>query len=209
MKKLFSAIILASVTMLCVHANRVDSVWIKPDIKDGAQHLQIAYSHDKKHWTHVDYTIFSSDYGAWGSEKKMWYPNIFFDGKQFKAYFIPNLKAKEVGRTVSDNLVLWKPQDYEYVENQETFDKIVENAKADWQKPIRVPYNYIEKLIVRKRIADQNASWESENYVRTGATLFKDVKDVKVDMKVDWDDTKAISPNLMGIFFEGRHQLCC
>ena len=150
MKKLFSAIILASVTMLCVHANRVDSVWIKPDIKDGAQHLQIAYSHDKKHWTHVDYTIFSSDYGAWGSEKKMWYPNIFFDGKQFKAYFIPNLKAKEVGRTVSDNLVLWKPQDYEYVENQETFDKIVENAKADWQKPIRVPYNYIEKLIVRK-----------------------------------------------------------
>ena len=64
MKKFFSAIILASVTMLCVHANRVDSVWIKPDINDGAQHLQIAYSHDKKHWTHVNYTIFSSDYGA-------------------------------------------------------------------------------------------------------------------------------------------------
>ena len=78
MKKLFSAIVLASITMLCAHANRVDSVWVKPDIKDGAQHLQIAYSHDKKHWTHVDYTIFSSDYGAWGREKKMWYPNIFF-----------------------------------------------------------------------------------------------------------------------------------
>lgn len=202
MKKLFSAIILASVTMLCAHANRVDSVWIKPDIKDGAQHLQIAYSHDKKHWTHVNYTIFSSDYGAWGSEKKMWYPNIIFDGKQFKAYFIPNLKAKEVGHTKSDDMVLWKPQDYEYVDNQETFDKIVANAKEDCQKPIRVPYSYIEKLITRKRVADQNASWESENYVRTGTALVKEVKDVKVDMKIDWDDTKAISPNLMGIFFE-------
>ena len=202
MKKLFITLFFASIISLCANANRADSVWIKPDVAEGVQQLQIAYSHDLKHWKHVNQTIFSSDYGAWGKEKKMWYPCLFFDGKQFKAYFIPNLKNKEVGRTVSDDLVLWKPQDYEYVENQETFDKIVENAKADWQKPIRIPYCYIEKLLTRQRIAEQNYAWEREDYVRTGADISKEARSITASMKVNWDDNKAISPNLMGIFFE-------
>ena len=202
MKKLFITLFFTSIISLCANANRADSVWIKPDVAEGVQQLQIAYSHDLKHWKHVNQTIFSSDYGAWGKEKKMWYPCLFYDGKQFKAYFIPNLKNKEVGRTVSDDLVLWKPQDYEYVENQETFDKIVENAKADWQKPIRIPYCYIEKLLTRQRIAEQNYAWEREDYVRTGADIVKEARSITASMKVNWDDNKAISPNLMGIFFE-------
>ena len=202
MKKLFITLFFASIISLCANANRADSVWIKPDVAEGVQQLQIAYSHDLKHWKHVNQTIFSSDYGAWGKEKKMWYPCLSFDGKQFKAYFIPNLKNKEVGRTVSDDLVLWKPQDYEYVENQETFDKIVENAKADWQKPIRIPYCFIEKLLTRQRIAEQNYAWEREDYVRTGADISKEARSITASMKVNWDDNKAISPNLMGIFFE-------
>ena len=202
MKKLFITLFFASIISLCANANRADSVWIKPDVAEGVQQLQIAYSHDLKHWKHVNQTIFSSDYGAWGSGKKMWYPCLFFDGKQFKAYFIPNLKNKEVGRTVSDDLVLWKPQDYEYVDNQETFEKIVANAKADWQKPIRIPYCYIEKLLTRQRIAEQNYAWEREDYVRTGADIVKEARSITASMKVNWDDNKAISPNLMGIFFE-------
>ena len=86
MKKLLTTVLLTSVIALCANANRADSVWIKPDVGEGVQQLQIAYSHDLKHWTHVYCTIFSSDYGAWGSGKKMWYPNLSFDGKQFKAF---------------------------------------------------------------------------------------------------------------------------
>ena len=132
MKKLFITLFFASIISLCANANRADSVWIKPDVAEGVQQLQIAYSHDLKHWKHVNQTIFSSDYGTWGREKKMWYPNISFDGKQFKAYFIPNLNNKEVGRTVSDDLVLWKPQDYDYTADKGEFDKIVAQAKENW-----------------------------------------------------------------------------
>ena len=96
MKKLFITLFFASIISLCANANRADSVWIKPDVAEGVQQLQIAYSHDLKHWKHVNQTLFSSDYGTWGREKKMWYPNISFDGKQFKANFIPNLNNKEV-----------------------------------------------------------------------------------------------------------------
>ena len=202
MKKLFTTLLFVSVITLCANANRTDSVWIKPDVAEGVQQLQIAYSHDLKHWKHVNYTIFSSDYGAWGSGKKMWYPNISFDGKQFKAYFIPNLNNKEVGRTVSDDLVLWKPQDYDYTADKSEFDKIVAKAKENWQKPIRIPYCYIEKLLARQRVAEQNWAWERENYVRTGADIVKEAKNITASMKVNWDDNKAISPNLMGIFFE-------
>ena len=85
MKKFFSTLLLSSIITLCANANRADSVWIKPDVAEGVQQLQIAYSHDLKHWKHVNCTLFSSDYGTWGREKKMWYPNLYFDGKQFKA----------------------------------------------------------------------------------------------------------------------------
>ena len=202
MKKLFTTLFFASIISLCANANRADSVWIKPDVAEGVQQLQIAYSHDLKHWKHIDCTLFSSDYGTWGREKKMWYPNISFDGKQFKAYFIPNLNNKEVGRTVSDDLVLWKPQDYDYTADKGEFDKIVAQAKENWQKPIRIPYCHIEKLLTRQRIAEQNYAWEREDYVRTGADISKEVKNISASIKVNWDDSKAISPNLMGIFFE-------
>ena len=202
MKKLFITLFFASIISLCANANRADSVWIKPDVAEGVQQLQIAYSHDLKHWKHVNQTLFSSDYGTWGREKKMWYPNISFDGKQFKAYFIPNLNNKEVGRTVSDDLVLWKPQDYDYTADKGEFDKIVAQAKENWQKPIRIPYCFIEKLLTRQRIAEQNYAWEREDYVRTGADISKEARSITASMKVNWDDNKAISPNLMGIFFE-------
>ena len=202
MKKLFITLFFMSIISLCANANRADSVWIKPDVAEGVQQLQIAYSHDLKHWKHVNQPLFSSDYGTWGREKKMWYPNISFDGRQFKAYFIPNLNNKEVGRTVSDDLVLWKPQDYDYTADKGEFDKIVAQAKENWQKPIRIPYCFIEKLLTRQRIAEQNYAWEREDYVRTGADIVKEARSITASMKVNWDDNKAISPNLMGIFFE-------
>lgn len=184
-------------------ANKPDSVWVRPDIQDGAQHLDIAYSADLKHWTHVYRAIFSSDYGPWGEQKKMWYPVIRFDEKtkKFHATFIPNLKTTDVAYTESENFTLWKPQDYKFLSAEE-YNKILAQSKADWQKPIRVPYLYIENLLNRKRLADQNAAWERENYVATGSYLAADKGDVKATLNINWQDTKPISPNLMGIFFE-------
>ena len=49
---------------LPVFANQPDSVWVRPDVKNGTRDMQIAYSIDKKHWTHVNCNLFESDYGT-------------------------------------------------------------------------------------------------------------------------------------------------
>ena len=77
---------------LSTFANQPDSVWVRPDVKNGTRDMQIAYSIDKKHWTHVSCNLFESDYGTWGSEKKLYYPVLSYDGKIYRSVFIPNLK---------------------------------------------------------------------------------------------------------------------
>ena len=64
---LLTALMMA--TSMTTLANHPDSVWVRPDVKNGSRDFQIAYSVDKKHWTHVPCNLFESDYGPWGSEK--------------------------------------------------------------------------------------------------------------------------------------------
>lgn len=194
-------LILLSLLALPAMANRPDSVWVRPDINNGSRGLQIAYSQDRKHWTHVGTNIFESDYGPWGAQKKMWYPVISYDGKKFRASFIPDLRQREIGVTESDNLVLWKPQDYRLL-SEEAFKAAVNKAKAEWQNPIRVPYSYIERLKEKKLLREAGQQKEWENYVVTGRHLAEECGDIKAHVTLDWQDTKAISPMLNGIFFE-------
>ena len=76
-KVIFSAAF--ALTALAATANHPDSVWVRPDVKNGTRDMQIAYSIDKKHWTHIYCNLFESDYGTWGSEKKLHYPVLSFD----------------------------------------------------------------------------------------------------------------------------------
>ena len=201
MKHLLITAIVAAAS-LPTFANHPDSVYVKPNVKNGTRNMQIAYSVDKKHWTHLDCTLFESDYGAWGSEKKMYFPVLTYDGKQYKATFIPNLKVAQIATTQSDNLTLWKPQDYPYIE-QDDFKNVLENQrKASETNIIRIPYSDLQNLLNKQKIAAQNAMWERENFMMTGRGIADNVDSTNITMTVNWNDRKAISPNLMGIFFE-------
>ncbi len=183
-------------------ANHPDSVYVRPDVKNGTRNFQIAYSQDKKHWTHVHCNLFESDYGPWGSEKKLYHPVLSYDGKTFYATFIPNPKIPQIATTQSDNFVLWKPQDYPTVPVAQFREKLEQQQKASENNVIRIPYSALQALFTKKKLADMNRAKESENYIATASAIARDANDITVRVNVDANDRKAISNELMGIFFE-------
>ena len=200
MKHLFLTASLA-VASLSAFANRPDSVWVRPEVNNGTRNMQIAYSIDKKHWTHVNCNLFESDYGTWGSEKKLYYPVLSYDGKTYRAVFIPNLKNGQMGVTESEDFALWKPQDYPYVAENEFPNIVVKQEKASQDNIIRIPYAGLQNLFNKQMLANQNNAWERDDFL--GATeVLKTAKGINATLKVNMNDVKDISPDLMGIFFE-------
>ncbi len=200
MKHLFLTASLA-VASLSAFANRPDSVWVRPEVNNGTRSMQIAYSIDKKHWTHVNCNLFESDYGTWGSEKKLYYPVLSYDGKTYRAVFIPNLKNGQIGVTESEDFALWKPQDYPYVAENEFPNIVAKQEKASQDNIIRIPYEGLQNLFNKQMLANQNNAWERDDFL--GATeVLKTAKGINATLKVNMNDVKDISPDLMGIFFE-------
>ena len=191
-----------SLSALMAQANHPDSVWVRPDIKNGTRDFQIAYSVDQKHWTHINCNLFESDYGPWGSQKKIYYPVLSYNGKRYKATFIPDPKIPQTAVTTSENFTLWKPQDYPTTLEQDW------NVILEWQQKgsedniIQVPYSAIQNLLTKQRIAAQNAEWDRENFVASGTGIANSQEPIEATLTINWNDRKAISPNLMGIFFE-------
>ena len=200
MKHLFLTASLA-VASLSAFANRPDSVWVRPEVNNGTRSMQIAYSIDKKHWTHVNCNLFESDYGTWGSEKKLYYPVLSYDGKTYRAVFIPTLKNGQMGVTESEDFALWKPQDYPYVAENEFPNIVAKQEKASQDNIIRIPYEGLQNLFNKQMLANQNNAWERDDFL--GATeVLKTAKGINATLKVNMNDVKDISPDLMGIFFE-------
>ncbi len=196
---LTTAMALASMPAL---ANHPDSVWVRPDVQNGTRDFQIAYSVDKKHWTHVHCNLFESDYGTWGSEKKLFYPVLSYDGKIYRAVFIPNLKNAQIAVTESEDFSLWKPQDYPYIDESE-FQKIVATQeRVSKTNIIRIPYSGLENLFAKQTRAERNGTWERDNFIASGTHIAQNADPINATLTVNWDDRKAISPDLMGIFFE-------
>lgn len=77
--------------------------------KDG---MRLAHKAIGGDWTDVG-QIFSSDYGRWGSEKRMFTPFVkkLSDGT-YAAVFSVNDKAPCFAVAYSEDLVTWRPQDY-------------------------------------------------------------------------------------------------
>lgn len=183
-------------------ANHPDSVYVRPDVKNGTRDMQVAYSIDQKHWTHVDCNLFESDYGPWGSEKKLYYPVLRYDGKAFHASFIPNPKHPQVAVTRSDDFALWKPQDYPTLGESEYKQLLEKQKTAAESNVIRIPYEALQNLLTKERQAKQNRQLEAMRYMEEGKVIETGAESIKAKLSIDWNDKKSISPDLMGIFFE-------
>jgi len=201
MKNLFISAFIA-VCALPAFANHPDSVYVRPDVRNGVRDFQIAYSIDGNHWTHVSCNLFESDYGTWGSEKKLYYPVLSYDGKMYHATFIPNPNHPQIATTRSDNFALWKPQDYPYIAKEEFQALLEKQKKASESNTIRIPYSGLKNLLTKQRIAAQNGEWDRDDFIAKGAFIENAVDEIQSELTINWNDSKAISPELMGIFFE-------
>lgn len=194
-----AAVIAANLTAM---ANHPDSVYVKPDVQNGTRNFQIAYSIDKVHWKHVDCNLFESDYGPWGSEKKLYYPVLRYDGRTYHASFIPNPKIPQIATTQSEDFTLWKPQDYPYIA-KEAYPKTLEQQIRDAENNvITVPFSALQALMNKKTNAEREYAMETENYIATAAPIAKDADNITAHLMINANDKKAISPDLIGIFFE-------
>lgn len=201
MKNLFISAFIAVCT-LPAFANHPDSVYVRPDVRNGVRDFQIAYSIDGNHWTHVSCNLFESDYGTWGSEKKLYYPVLSYDGKMYHATFIPNPNHPQIATTRSDNFALWKPQDYPYIAKEEFQALLEKQKKASESNTIRIPYSGLKNLLTKQRIAAQNGEWDRDDFIAKGAFIENAVDEIQSELTINWNDSKEISPELMGIFFE-------
>jgi len=85
-----------------------DSVFIySPSEKDG-MHIAVL---DNGSWKHLG-QIFASDYGPWGSDKKMYEPYMLRDNGKWYATWAVNSKAPCFAVAYSEDLIVWRPQDY-------------------------------------------------------------------------------------------------
>ncbi len=86
------------------------------------QGLHLAYLTDDERWVDVG-QLCSSDYGPWGSEKKMYRPFVTKanDGT-WRALWSVNKTSPQFAVAYSEDLVTWRPQDYPIVKERGVSD---------------------------------------------------------------------------------------
>ena len=99
--------------------NHPDSVYLltyADQYANGGGGLKFAYSIDRQQWTSIGegYGYVSSDYGAWGSEKKMFHPSVLRKDGTWYVVWALNDRINQFSTTLSPDLCHWKPQDYPY-----------------------------------------------------------------------------------------------
>ncbi|MCH5224254.1 MAG: carbohydrate binding domain-containing protein [Muribaculaceae bacterium] len=189
-------------------ANAVDLFYYSPESGEGG--LRFAIRNNKGHWEEIghNFNFVSSDFGAWGSGKKMFNPVLIFDKGEWKLIFAANKKASVYGMAETADLINWRPQ--EYITDAEWLnsplnpkDKQI-NIKIGKHKHngriIDVDDTVIKNLkaYVTKRTDLQTLYSET---TREDDKRFKNLDNIKGTLKI-YPQTKEISPLLLGIFFE-------
>jgi alpha-L-arabinofuranosidase len=183
-------------------SNHPDSIWVRLRNNSPKEGAFVEYSNDGMVWQPVGggQTVFSSDFGEWGAEKKMYTPVLRVEGGKFRSEFLVNPKVMQVATTESEDLWLWKPQDYPVCAPAE-FEARKRQMEQDYLKPVRIPYSILDALEKKLEAQRFRARQESDN-MRNDSSRFRDLDEAKYTLTVSLAEKKAISPMLFGIFFE-------
>src|SRR5690554_2023354 len=114
-KKIFFSLGILVFNILFLRANEPDSAYIFAYGEENGSGLYFAWSIDKDNWHAIgeQHTFLRSDYGRWGSQKKMYDPFLFQapDG-QWHCVWSLNNQDGAIAHTVSSDLLYWMPQSY-------------------------------------------------------------------------------------------------
>ncbi len=206
-KSIISALI--GMTALC--GNATDIFFYSPENGEGG--LRIAVKEADGSWRSIGngYDFVKSDFGPWGSHKKMWQPQLFptSDGG-WALLFRADEKGEAIGLARSMDLLSWKPQKY-YLPSDTaklTFRSNVGFLPAE----IEMGGKKVKGNVMR---SDKETVDRLDRYVAERGRLgqlysehcdgdkerFANLKPLKASITAD-GTSKDISPLLMGIFFE-------
>ncbi|MDE6562524.1 MAG: carbohydrate binding domain-containing protein [Muribaculaceae bacterium] len=183
---------------------------------DGNGGLKLATRSDSgKEWRTIGnfHSFLGSDYGAWGSEKKMHNVRIAQDDKgTFWVVFNPDKNGEVAAYTFSENFENWKPQEYRRSDSNYMselppsvqFAELTEETVQGQQVKgtvITVDSDLIGQL---NGYIHYRGTLDNRNDERTDQDpwRFKNLKPLKATVTLDKDNAKQISDNFIGIFFE-------
>ncbi|MCD8292372.1 MAG: carbohydrate binding domain-containing protein [Prevotellaceae bacterium] len=196
--------------------NEPDSVYLFAYSADNGQGgLKFAYSADGNHWTSVagEYPYLSSDFGAWGSGKKMFHPRLeqcAADGKWYCTWEATK-SGKVIALATSGDLLRWSRQSYFAPEERasrlpsglrpvsETQITLAGKQKSGCLQ--RVPYDVVRRLVQYAGYKRSNQA-QVEEQTAQDSVRFAGLKAMEATITVDAGQGKPISENLIGIFFE-------
>lgn len=183
---------------------------------NGASGLRLAWRADSTQaWTPIGkgYNFVNSDFGPWGSHKKMFSPRLVRNAGQNEWVLIweANPGGGVTGVVRSKDLMKWTPQQYYSSAtdvprdicpvNKLIRDSITIDGKTEYGFRQPVEMGVIETL--QKYVAERGA--KQKLYDRTTADDAKEfgaLGTVNVKAEVQPDRSYVISPELIGIFFE-------
>lgn len=173
--------------------------------------LHLAWSADGKQWHKIgnEYDFVKSDYGAWGSGKRMYDPVVERrpDGS-WACSWLAKKDGSVMALTESRDLLLWKPQDYMSPRVKTGPNRDVPRDTVTFADGSRATGRVarVEKQVVERVVAEcerrQYRTALNSELMRDDATRFAGLGDVSVSLTPRPEAAKAISPELFGVFFE-------
>lgn len=195
------------VSVMSAFAQQPDSVFVKgytTGKNENKNGLHIAYSFDGKNWISIgnEFSFLRSDYGRWGSSKKMYDPVLVKNSTtEWACYFFTEAEHKVVAVAYSSDLLLWKPQDYFLYEEVKTRFPAISNALSNAAVIHKQPWSLVQALINHTDLeAYRNIQYSvtAQSFAEKNASL----KPVHVSLSVNMGNKKKISDKLVGVFFE-------
>ncbi len=173
--------------------------------------LHLAWSADGRRWNKIggDYAFVKSDYGPWGSGKRMYDPVLErMPGGVWACSWLVGKDGKTMALTESRDLLLWKPQDYVSSRVKMGPDRgvprdtvLFPDGSRAAGRIIKVEKQVVERAVAGCELAQARAVRNAE-LMRDDPARFKGLKDVSVTVTAQPSAQKAISPDLFGVFFE-------
>ncbi|MDR1631452.1 MAG: carbohydrate binding domain-containing protein [Dysgonamonadaceae bacterium] len=198
-----------------LYANEPDSTYIfayASEKNAGRGGLHFAWSADGEKWYPIGdgYAFVKSDYGRWGSEKRMLNPYLYRTSDELW-HCIWHLNEKgDFAHVTSSDLIYWGRQTYYSAteSNPQTFtgqnpqyQTVLIGGERQSGVIRKVPRNVSTALINAQQLAVYKQKRYSES-TKDDAVRFTGLQPVEVSIKPNPSEGKPISDLLIGIFFE-------
>lgn len=185
--------------------------YYSPEDGRGGLRFAVVENNNKNEWLPIGdhFNFVSSDFGAWGSGKKMFDPVLLPSNDGWTIYFKTNKEGTVYGISETTDFIHWKPQ--EYINEKSLPENVREILKNE---PVTAK---IRKHKIKGRITEVKESviGNLKNYVKQKNSLqklysektdsdsfrFKNLEKITGNLKI-YNKGKEISPLLFGIFFE-------